>query len=179
MNCWKTINLSRDLGDRRIAIFSFLVALASFIIMYLSLSIINDSIPLNDDRIFLFIISLFIVTPLHNVSYAIPAWLTFKKAKIQIIRNPYVVLYFTIKYIDSIPKSLKILSILAPTFFITIPLIICALIYPSYMHYFTMTTAVNIGLSVVDFIYLTVLIRAPKKCYIDHYNQSFDILIKG
>lgn len=179
MNCWKTINLSRDLGNHRLTSFSLLVTIAAFIIMYLPLSIINESITLNDDHMLLFIISLFIIAPIHIACHAIPAWLTLKKAEIKIIKTSYLLPAITIKYVDSLSKSLKIASILAPTLFLTLPLIICAVLFPNYMHYFTMSASFNIGLSVIDFIYLVILIKAPRKCFVDHTNSTFDILIKG
>lgn len=178
MNCWKTINLSRDLGSHRLIIVSFLVMFAAFIMMYLPLSLINENTPLNDDQPLLFIFSLFILIPFRLICYAIPAWIGFKKIKVKMNMFSRFFPTFKIEFSYSVAKPLKIISILAPTLFITIPLVIASIYFPEYMHYVSIIAAVNIGLSVTDFIYVYILIKAPRHCFVEETNNSFDILIQ-
>ncbi|HHY74450.1 MAG TPA: DUF3267 domain-containing protein [Bacillus bacterium] len=177
MNCWKTINLSRDLGNQRLIVVSMFVMLPAFIMMYVPLSIINESTHLNDDYMLLFLICLLLLIPIHLVCHAIPAWLTGQRIKVRFYFNSRFLPIFTIQYNHQLPRNIKIASILAPTVFITCPLIFCSIIYPQFMHYFSIIAAINIGLSVSDIIYLMILIKAPKKSMIEHTRNSFDILV--
>lgn len=177
MNCWKTINLSRDLGNHRLTVVSLLVMLAAFIILFVPLSIINDSIHLNDEYLHLFLICLFLLLPIHLICHAIPAWLTGQRIKMKILFKSSFFPIMNIEYNHSLSKNLKIASILAPTILLTCPLILCGILYPQFMHYFSIMSALNISLSVTDFIYLGILIKAPKKSIVEHTKHSFDILI--
>lgn len=177
MNCWKTINLSRDLGNQRLTVVSLLVMLAAFIMIFVPLSIIYESIHLNDDYLFLFIICLLLIIPIHLFCHALPAWLTGQRIKIKISFKSVIYPIFKIEYNHSLSRNLKILSFLAPTLLITCPLIFYSIIYPQYMHYLSIGAAINMGLSVTDIIYLMILIKAPKKSIVEHTKYSFDILI--
>jgi hypothetical protein len=175
--CWKTINLSREFGNHRLTFISIIIMFFSFIILYLPLSIINENIHLNDDGLPLFLISLFLMIPFHIICHAIPAWLLSKKIKIKLSFIFMFMPTFRIQYLDSMGKFIKVASILSPTLFVTLPLVLASILVPAYMHYFVILAACNIGLSVTDYIYLKHLIHAPKKCQIDQTNDSFDILI--
>lgn len=177
MNCWKTINLSRDLGNQRLMVVSFLVMLAAFIMIYVPLSIIYESIHLNDDYLYLFIICLILIIPMHLICHALPAWTTGQRIKIKISFKSVIFPIFNIEYNHSLTRNLKIVSFLAPTLLITCPLLFFSIIYPQYMHYLSIGAAINIGLSVTDIIYLMILIKAPKKSIVEHTKYSFDILI--
>ncbi|WP_102347457.1 DUF3267 domain-containing protein [Bacillus sp. Marseille-P3661] len=177
MICWKTINLSRDFGNHRLISISIIIMFLSFIIMYVPLSIINENIHLNDNGLPLFLIGLFIMIPVHIICHAIPAWITSKKTKIRLSFGFMFMPTFQIQYLDSMGKFIKVLSILSPTLFITVPLVSASILFPVYMHYLLILAAYNIGLSLTDYIYLKHLIKAPKKCQIDQTNDTFDILI--
>ncbi len=177
MNCWKTINLSRDLGNQRLMVVSLLVMLAAFIMIYVPLSIIYESIQLNDDYLFLFIICLFLIIPIHLICHALPTWLTGQRIKIKVSFKSIIYPILNIEYNHSLSRNLKIVSFLAPTLLITCPLIFYSIFYPQFMHYLSIGAAMNIGLSVTDIIYLMILIKAPKKSIVEHTKHSFDILI--
>jgi hypothetical protein len=177
MNCWKTINLSRDLGNQRLIVVSLIVMLAAFIMIYVPLSIIYESIHLNDDYLFLFLICLFLIIPIHLICHALPTWIIGQKIKIKISFKSVIFPIFYIEYNHSLSRNLKIVSFLAPTLLITCPLLFFSIIYPQYMHYLSIGAAINIGLSVTDIIYLMILIKAPRKSIIEHTKYSFDILI--
>ncbi|HHW39294.1 MAG TPA: DUF3267 domain-containing protein [Bacillales bacterium] len=177
MNCWKTIDLSHDHGNQRLMVVSLLVMLAAFIMIYVPLSIIYDSIDLNDDYLYLFIICLFLILPMHLICHALPAWIMGQRIKIKISFKSVIFPILKIEYNHSLSKNLKIGSFLAPTLLITCPLLFYSIRYPQYMHYLSIGAAINIGLSVTDIIYLMILIKAPKKSIVEHTKYSFDILI--
>lgn len=177
MNCWKTINLSRDLGNQRLKVVSLLVMITAFIIIYVPLSIINQDVHLNDDYLHLFLICLFLLIPIHLVCHAIPVWLTGQRIKVKVSLKSRVLPILGIEYNHSLSRNIKIASFLAPTLVMTCPLLYYSVACPQYMHYFSIIAAVNIGLSVTDMIYFAILIKAPRKCIIEHTKHSFDILI--
>ncbi|NSL51998.1 DUF3267 domain-containing protein [Calidifontibacillus erzurumensis] len=172
MYCWKTINLSRDLGNSRLITVSILTMLSSFIILYVPFSIINKNVQLNDNYFHLFLFCIVLLLPIHGISHMIPIWLAGKKGKINIFS------FIKFEFTHSISKNVIIWSMLGPTIFITCPLIFCSYFIPMYMHYLLILAAINIGLSVTDIIFVKILLKAPKKCVIEHNKNSIDILIQ-
>ena len=178
MNCWKTINISRDIGTQRMTFISMLIMLISFVVLYLLLSILNSSVHLSADGIFLFILSLFLTEPFHKFLHAVPDLLLLKKVKFKIELKFKIFPSLHVIYGQNLSRTLSILSYLLPTFFITIPLIIASFYYPTHMHYFIIIASYNIGLSIPDYIYVFLCLKAPRRCIIENNSHGLDILIR-
>lgn len=177
VNCWKTIDISRDYGSQRIIIISVISMLLSFIILYLPLSILFPKAYLHDDGILLLILSLIFTPTIHKLFHILPLVLFRIKIKLDMKRY-FVFPNVTYSICQTVGKKLSILSLVAPTVLITLPSILLCFIYPSYMHYFSIVAAFNIGLSLIDYIYLFMCLKAPRKCFIENYEGGFDILIR-
>lgn len=179
MNCWKTINITREFGVHRLTMIGLIVTIFSFITLYVFLSSLFPGIDFSDNGLSLFIISSLFLVHLHKLTHAIPAWLLRKKTRIDIEWQYHIFPYINVHYCESMSKFTFIVSKLFPSFLITVPMIIASLTFPAYMHYFTMLAALNIGVSITDFIYLYLFFKAPKKCYIENFDGGFDILINN
>lgn len=177
LNCWKTVNIHREVGINRIYIFSFLVGFLSFIFLYLPFSIIHQTSNVNDHGIFPLVIGLLILPFIHKLTHIIPLVLTNRTFKIKCRINkrkfPLISILSTVK----MSKQATIITLFTPTVFITIPCLIASYLFPSSFAYFLIIASMNIGLSFTDFIYMSRFIRAPKKCIVENDGTGYDILI--
>jgi hypothetical protein len=176
LNCWKTVNLSRDIGLHRIVIFSILTTIFSFIAIYLLMSLLFTNVPLKSDGLTFFILAFLLVVPFHKMCHIFPAFVSFKKIKVM-IHWKYLFPLIDTKFCQSLPRWLAIVTIMSPTLVITLPLLLLGVEFPQYMHYFTILAAYNIGLSITDFIFLSLLLKAPKKSLVENFKGGCDILI--
>ncbi|MGO4887486.1 DUF3267 domain-containing protein [Anaerobacillus sp. MEB173] len=177
MNCWKSIHISREYSTGRLIMIALTAMLAYFNIFYLSFSVLMTT-ELIEYGFLAFFVGILLIIPLHKLLHCIPIWLTRRKAtlSIRIIRNCIPLVYYRIY--GTIPRNLSILSVVAPAVTITGFCIIGTYFMPYYLHYFAIFSAVNIGLSVTDFIYLKQLIKAPKHSYVEDFSTGFHILLR-
>ncbi|MBM7571448.1 DUF3267 domain-containing protein [Aquibacillus albus] len=178
MNCWKTINVNREFGINRIYVVSFLIGLLSFIFLYLPFSIIHQSHELKDHGVFPLLLGLVLLPLVHNLMHILPLILINRRMKIK-----WHIKYKIFLIISSLPKSkmskqTTLFSLLAPTLFLTVPGLITSYLFTDYYAYFLIFTAFNIGLSFTDFLCASKLIKAPKKCIVENFNDGFDILVR-
>lgn len=178
MSCWKSINLSKDYGLPRISILSLLVMLGSFVFIYLSLSMVYKTVELQDNYVLAFLSGLLLVPAAHQFLHILPAWLFFKRASLKLKKKYGLPVVYT-RFHQSMSKQLSLVCLSAPFLILTSTFMLCSYWLPEYMHYFSMMSAINIGLSVTDFIYILLFLKAPKRCYIENFNDGFDILIRN
>ncbi|WP_418936210.1 DUF3267 domain-containing protein [Natronobacillus azotifigens] len=74
-------------------------------------------------------------------------------------------------------KNALLFTLLAPTLFITVPLIIASYFHTGYFTYYIILIVINIGLSYSDFVCIHKIHQAPKKCIIENDGASYDILV--
>ncbi len=176
MTCWKTINLYREYGFHRIAIVSLITMLLTFILLYLPLNLMYSNIHLNEDGFKFFTITLLLIYPIHKLLHSLPLLLLGKKVQITIERNHLVPL-LSVRPKCMLSKPLFIIVLLTPFIMVTSLMLYGCVIFPQYIHYFSIITAVHLGLCVSDFIYVKQMLLAPKSCIVEDIKDGYDILI--
>jgi Putative zincin peptidase len=138
----------------------------------------HEGKPVHDSGIMLFVLAIILLPTLHSLMHILPLFVLNKRIKLICIRKKALpILTF---YTDShVSKYASILSAITPTITITIPGIIMALLFPSLYVYLLIATAINIAMTVIDFLYIRHLIRAPRNAYIENGDDGFDILLKA
>jgi hypothetical protein len=178
MNCWKSINLIKEFGHYRLLFISFLVGLFAFILLYVPISISHHASHVNESGFVIFIIALLLLPAFHSLTHIFSLIIMNKQVKIVCnVRNRFLPVfnYYT-KYL--LTKRASLFVALAPTLFITIPGIAISCFYAEYYVYTLLFTAVHIGLSFMDILYIAYIMRAHKKAYIEYGTKGFDILLK-
>lgn len=56
-------------------------------------------------------------------------------------------------------------------------MLILTVLYPAYIHYFTIILSLHIGLCVSDFITLKNVLNSPQNCYVEEHEDGIEILI--
>jgi hypothetical protein len=179
MNCWKTINLSKDYGYHRILFVAMILMCLSFIALYLPLSMVYPSSVLHEDHIVAFFLSMLFIAPVNKLLHAVPYWMAGKKVKVQVSLKYLIFPVINIRTNQAVKKYVLMTSLVMPTICITLPALAASYAMPGYFHYFLIIASYNIGLSITDYIYLNLFIKAPRQCYIEDFNGGFDILIKS
>lgn len=157
---------------------SFLIGLMAFIILYVPLSMIHDGNHLHESGIILFIIAIILLPTLHSFMHILPLIVLNKRIKL-ICQRKKMMPIFTFYTDAHVSKYSSILSSLMPTLCLTIPGIIASISVPSFYVYLLLATSIQIGLSVIDFLYIRHLIKAPKNAFIENGDEGFDILLKA
>lgn len=178
MNCWKSVNITKELGVSRIYMMSLLLGLMSFIILYLPISMYHHSHSVKDYGILPLFFVLFFLPTIHKLMHIIPLLLMYKRVRIEWRLVKGIMPTFSYRTMSVLSKRTSILMAIAPTVFLTIPAIISSGVFPSFFTYFLIFSAVNIGLSFTDFLYVNQFLKAPRKCIIENAREGFDILIK-
>lgn len=177
MNCWKTVNVTREVGTNRINLISFLLGLLSFIVLFLPFSIIHQSNNMKDHGIFPLLIGLALLPIAHKLMHILPLILTNKRLKLKWHFIKGLIPICTLLTQTKTSKQITIFFLLAPTIFLTVPGLIASYLFPNYFAYCLIFTAFNIGLSYTDFLYAIRLIKAPKKCIVENAKDGYDILV--
>ncbi|WP_246050122.1 DUF3267 domain-containing protein [Aquibacillus sediminis] len=178
MNCWKTINLTREFGINRIYLISSILGLLSFVFLYLPFSIIHQSAELKDHGLLPLLVGLILLPMIHKLMHILPLILAHKSIKLKCQMSKGIFPILTILKKTKMSKKTSIFTLLGPTLFITVPGLISSYLFVEYYAYFILFISVNIGLSFTDFIYIGKLCKAPKKCVIENAKDGYDILVK-
>jgi hypothetical protein len=177
MNCWKTINLSKDYGFHRLFFLSIITSVFAFILLFLFLQFIFSTNKLEDTGLFYFIICAALLFPIHQIIHIIVLGMLRKKIQFQ-TKKKWFIPIIRVKHCQLLSKNVAILTIFSPLFLVTSILLVLSTNYPSYIHYFSILAAVNIGICVTDLLYGYQFLKAPKQCYMEEVNGGYDILIQ-
>lgn len=178
MICWKTINLSKDVGHYRILLLSILTMFFIFILTYLPIHLLFPNVRLKDDHFFMFILLLLSIIPIHKLLHAAPLLISGSRVSIK-VKLFYLLPVIQIKTSQSIKKKNMLLSLMSPFLIITIALLLGSIIFPAYAHYFCIAIAFHIGFCVPDFIISKYLLLAPKTSLIEEFDDGYEVLIRN
>ncbi|MFE8700229.1 DUF3267 domain-containing protein [Cytobacillus sp. FJAT-54145] len=177
MNCWKTINITKQYGSQRIFILSIITMLFAFILLYIPSSYLFVSSSFNDNYFLVFCAFLFATYPLHKLCHYVPVISLRDKLKIttRLKFGFYPIIH--IRVTEPISKHLFLTALLMPFVVINSILLAGCFLLPDYAHYFTILLAYHIGLCVSDMICAKDILFAPKHAYIEENEDGFEILV--
>ncbi|PWU66763.1 DUF3267 domain-containing protein [Gracilibacillus dipsosauri] len=178
MNCWDSINVTKQLGFYRSMILSLLFGFLSFILLYLPFNFIHENTSIREYGLFPLIVGLAILPLLHKFLHIVPLKCANKHLKLKWSLKLKVLPYFEVCSNTKTSKPVLLIGLLAPTIFITIPCVIMGYLSSGYYPYFILFGAINLSLSYVDFVYVNRLWRAPRHCVIANDDRGYDILIQ-
>ncbi|MUV36598.1 putative membrane protein YhaJ [Lentibacillus sp. JNUCC-1] len=178
MNCWKSINIEKDYGSNRLYLMSSLIGLGSFIILFVPVSMIHGTDTIADQGMVLFILALVMLPTLHSLAHILPLLITNKPVKIKYKTRVKCLPTFHCYSGSYLSKKLALAIMLLPTLLITIPGLALSLASPSLFAYALVFTALHIGVSFRDFVYIVHILRAPKSAVVENGANDLDILVK-
>lgn len=178
MNCWKSVNFTKEYGVNRLYLISFLIGLLSFVFLFIPFSSMHGTTHANENGIIPFLGLVILMPILHSFMHILPLTMMNKRTKIYF--NLKKSMIPTCKYFSKtfLSKTTSLMVAFAPTLFITVPGIFAAMVFAEYYVYILMFTAIHIGASFTDFLYMYNISKAPKRSFIESENEGFAILIK-
>ncbi|RFB18410.1 DUF3267 domain-containing protein [Bacillus sp. HNG] len=177
MTCWKTINLSKDYGFHRIILISLISMFIAFILFYLPLNLMYSSVELREDGAIYFLLALLLIYPIHATLHVLPFWISGKKLTVTFKWMYGIIPIVTTRSKHSLSKPFIICVMGTPFLFITALMLGGCVVFPGFIHYFSIIAAINFGLCVPDFIYLGQFVKAPRSCTVEEIEDGYDILI--
>ncbi|MBP2241075.1 hypothetical protein J2Z40_001637 [Cytobacillus eiseniae] len=177
MNCWKTINMYKHNGDQRLFIMSVLTMLITFILIYVPAQYLFATTSFYDNYFLLFIISLWIMYPLHKLLHYLPIIYLKNKVRKSLTFKYWMIPIVKIKVYEPITKWSFIIALFTPFTVINSLLIVACLSFPHYVHYFTILLAFHVGLCYSDFVKAKNVLTAPNRSYIEENEDGLEILL--
>ncbi|WP_338753493.1 DUF3267 domain-containing protein [Bacillus sp. FJAT-52991] len=176
MKCWRAFDFEKKYGFNKIMVFSFILMMLFFSCSFaLMQSMYSET--LYSSYFELFLIGLLAVYPLHKFVHMLPILRYFPHMtfKYSLKLGCLPIVFITIK--KPVPKKRFILSLVLPFFMINPILLLSGILFPNYLHYFTMLSAYHTGICVMDFLYLKALVTSPKSAVIEEHDRGYEILI--
>ncbi len=141
------------------------------------MNLMYSSIELKENGSIYFLLALLLIYPLHATLHVLPFWLTGKKLKVTFKWVSGIIPVITTRSKSSLSKPFIILVMGTPFLFVTALMLVACIVFPGYIHYFSIIAAVNFGLCVPDLIHLGQFIKAPRSCTVEEIEDGYDILI--
>ncbi|ASN06592.1 DUF3267 domain-containing protein [Virgibacillus necropolis] len=179
MNCWKSINFTKEFGTNRLYFLSFLIGLLSFVFLFVPFSSIHGTSHVNEFGIVPLLGLVILMPTIHSFMHILPLIMMNKRTKIYFNLKKSIIPTCRYHAKTFLSKPMSLMMAIAPTLFITIPGIFASLVFVDYYVYILLFTAIHIGASFTDFLYTLHIIKAPRRAFIESENEGFAILVKA
>ncbi|MGE7919939.1 DUF3267 domain-containing protein [Viridibacillus sp. NPDC093762] len=176
MHCWKTINVQKQYGHDRIFLLSTIIVISVFSIFYIVLNIFKED-PLSDHLFPLFLMVFFMIYPAHKLLHFIPLFNYRKSLRFSIEKQYSFLPVLSMRIHEPILKSRYVFALLVPFILLNLVLIIGAIMFPPFRHYFSILLAYHCGLCLIDLLYVKHLRHSPKTALIEETDKGFEILV--
>lgn len=176
LHCWKMINVQKQYGHDRIFLFSMIFVFAVFSCFYILINAIHNG-PVSDNLFPIFIVTLLLIYPLHKLLHFLPIAPQRQQLRFSIQKRFGFIPILNMKIHEPILKSSYLISLSTPFIVINGGLILGAILFPGFRHYFAILLAYHCGLCLIDLLYIKHLIKTPKKALIEETDKGFEILI--
>lgn len=130
-----------------------------------------------DDYFWLFSIFAILLYPIHKVVHYFSLFEYRRSVKLRIRIDHQFIPILRMRIKTLIPKRRYILTLLAPFILINGLLIILALAFPHFTHYFCLLLSYHCSICLVDILYVKNLILAPKNSVIEETPKGYEILV--
>ncbi|UEX90862.1 DUF3267 domain-containing protein [Staphylococcus ratti] len=177
LNCSRSIDIHSRFGLPRIAFISFVTMVITFFISFEIFHFRHD-VPLTDKHFLFFLVLLFFLYPIHKAIHLLTVFPYFKHFRMhKLIRHSWLPFYNI--YVDKpINKIYFCICLLMPLLTITLAMVFLARQFPEHGHYAMFLLALNAGYSVMDVLYLKIILFSRQGDYIEEHINGFMILEK-
>ncbi|HSI67590.1 MAG TPA: DUF3267 domain-containing protein [Planococcus sp. (in: firmicutes)] len=176
MHCWKTINVKKQYGFDRLFTLSMLTGFGVFMVFYIVIGIFFSA-DLSDQYFLAFILSVIAIYPIHKFCHFFPLLKSRQCVRLVIKKRFGFLPLISLRVNEPVPKMQFILSLITPFILINSLILLLALSFPTFSHYFAMLFAYHVGLCLTDLIYMKNLARSPKDALIEETENGFEILL--
>ena len=176
MNCIKTINIEYEYGTTRFLLLGVLTFIIVFCLSYIFTNL-NYHRPHSDAHFLYFLVALLLLYPTHKAIHYISLF-RYKKSlsyKFKIKFTFVPILNMRIK--EPIPKNRYLVALSTPFIVLNPILLIGAIIWPVFSHYFCLLLAFHCSICLLDLLYIKGIWRAPKRAVIEETPRGYEVLV--
>ncbi|OLN23798.1 hypothetical protein BTO30_02305 [Domibacillus antri] len=174
MKCWRTFNFEKTYGFNKLFVLSMMTTMLVFSVAFSSMQSYYSE-PLHATGFAWFAAGLFAVYPFHKFIHLIPV--IHYQPKLTWERKYSFLPVLTVTTRKPVSKHRYMACLLLPFFIMTPLLLAGAVLWPHFLHYFTMAAAFHTGICSFDFLYLKTIVSCPKGSMIEEDIEGFEILI--
>nr|WP_106780966.1 DUF3267 domain-containing protein [Lysinibacillus timonensis] len=176
MHCWKTINIKHEYGTTRLTLWSVIVFILVFCFSFVLFGYL-DPIQYTDHLMWLFLLILFCLYPIHKLVHFL-ALLKFRKNVQLKIKFDYLFIpIIRLRLKDLVPKKRYIFVLLFPFIIINSILVYVAYSTPQFTHFACLLLAYHCSMCIIDILYVKNLILAPRSALIEETPKGYEILV--
>ncbi|WP_349409590.1 DUF3267 domain-containing protein [Pseudalkalibacillus sp. SCS-8] len=175
MNCFKSINLTKDYGKLRLGLLSVLFSLTYFIVYFMLFRMFHpETIYMQTGLVPIVLLSILVI-PMHTLLHCIPIWLSGHKAWMILADNRFS---FFCRIPGILPKRTALIAVAFPMVVITGIAFAGPLFFPEYLHVFAIISTLNMYLCLKDMIYIFHLWNSPRDSYLEDSPNGFQIIVR-
>ncbi|WP_046175414.1 DUF3267 domain-containing protein [Domibacillus indicus] len=174
MKCVRMYNFEKTHGYNKLF---FLSLLTSMLVFLLAFSFMQSyySKPLHAHGFSWFASGILIIYPLHKLLHLFPV--LGYRPKVNWERKYSFLPVISVVIRSPMPKK-RFLVCLSLPFFVINPIMAAgAMLWPAYLHYFTIAAAFHTGICLFDFLYIKALLSCPKNAVIEKDLDGFEVLV--
>ncbi|UXR77686.1 MULTISPECIES: DUF3267 domain-containing protein [unclassified Staphylococcus] len=178
LNCSRSIDIHSRFGIPRIAFISSVTVVITFLVSF-EMFHYYSNVPFSDRHFLIFIISMLCLYPLHKLIHVLTVLPYFRYIKMYKLMPKKWFPFYNIFLDKPVRKSYFCVCLIAPLVVISILCIIIATKLPHYGHYLMFLLALNAGFSVMDILYLKVILFCKRGQYVEEHVNGFLLLEKN
>ncbi|QUX18768.1 DUF3267 domain-containing protein [Staphylococcus haemolyticus] len=175
--CKRQIDIHARFGVPRIAFLSFTITVIAFLISYEIMYYFVNT-PLSDRHFVILLIFVALMYPIHKALHLFFFLPYVNSFRIHKLNKKRWLPYFNTYVSTPVHKIYFCINLILPFILITIFLIFLTMHFPQYGHYFMFLLALNFGISVMDFLYLKIIIFSNEGHFIEEHQTGINILNK-
>ncbi|WKU13789.1 DUF3267 domain-containing protein [Staphylococcus devriesei] len=175
--CKRQIDIHARFGVPRIAFLSFTIIVIAFLVSYEIMYYFVDT-PLSDRHFIILLFFVILMYPIHKSIHLLFFIQHFHSFRMHKLNKKRWLPYFNTYVSAPVHKVYFCINLLLPFIIITLFLIFMTMMFPQYGHYFMFLLALNFGISVLDFLYLKIIIFSNEGQFIEEHQTGINILNK-
>ncbi|WP_408009502.1 DUF3267 domain-containing protein [Pseudalkalibacillus sp. A8] len=175
MNCYKSINITKDFGKLRLLLMSTLFSLTYFIVYFMVFRMFHPETIYFQTGLMPLLLSTILIIPFHTFLHCLPIWFTGHKASFGIGENRFS---FFCRIPGVLSRRVALIAVAFPLIVITLLSLIGSVVFPELLHLFAIVSTLNIFLCVKDMIYIIHLWNAPKDSFLEDGDTGFQIIVR-
>ncbi|SER96366.1 DUF3267 domain-containing protein [Salisediminibacterium halotolerans] len=174
MNCLKRISVEENYGRSRLWALSLFTSIVYFLVFFSVFRTILSPQTLADHGPFILLALIAAVLPVHLLLHCMPLWLLGMKATFGIRKSQWPFFYYSVK--QPMTKYYGMVVSAFPIIIFTTIAVIASFVFPHYIHYIAMMSALNAGLAIYDLFNYREIRSVPNNSIIEEHRDGFYIL---
>lgn len=175
--CTRQIDIHERFGIPRIAFMSIVGTIIMFLFSYEVMYFFSNT-PLSDKHFLIVLVLIFFMYPLHKGVHLLFFLPFYKSFRIHKLTRKKWIPYFNTYVNTPIHKVYFCINLILPFILISSLFIYIYMYFPQYGHYCMFLLALNFGFSVLDLLYLKILVFSNYGNYIEEHQSGVHILKK-